>query len=66
MSLGVFGCQIVNSLCLSIMLSPPKLLDEIQQSLVCEFFTCMGRATAYFILPSTPWALGRGQNVKYH
>ena len=50
---------------LSFMLSPPKLLDEIQPNLVCELLTCMGRATATFLAPS-PRALGRGEQVKYH
>ena len=47
------------------MLSPPKPLDEIQPNLVCELLTRMGRATAIFLAPH-PWALGRGQKVKYH
>ena len=36
---------------LSIMLSPPKLLDGIQPNMVCEFFTLMGRVKAQFIWP---------------
>ena len=30
------------------MLSPPKPLDKIQSTLVCELLTCMGLATALF------------------
>ena len=51
---------------LSVMLSPPRPLDEIQQNLVCELLTRMGRATAIFFLAPPPGALGRGQKVKYH
>ena len=51
---------------LSVMLSPPKRLDEIQPNLVCELLTWMGRATAIFFWALPPGALGRGQKVKYH
>ena len=48
------------------MISPPKLLDEIQPNLVCELLTWMGRATAnsFWPRPLRPW--GGGQKVKYH
>ena len=48
------------------MLSPPKLLDEIQPNLVCELLTLMGRAKSNFFFAPPPGALGRGQKVKYH
>ena len=48
-----------------VILSPPKPLDEIQQLLVCELLTRMGRATALIFWPH-PWGPGRGQKVKYH
>ena len=49
----------------SVMLSPPKPLDEIQPNLVCVLHTWMGLATAiFFALP--PGAMRRGQKVKYH
>ena len=35
----------------SIMLSPPKPLDEIQPNLVCELLTSMARATSFFLAP---------------
>ena len=54
------------SACPSVMLSPPKPLDEIQPNLVCELLTCMGRATEKFFLAPPPGALWRGQKVKYH
>ena len=63
---GYLGAKIqIQSCCLSVMLSPPKPLDEIQLNLVCELLTWMGRATSIFFAPP-PWALGRGQMVKYH
>ena len=38
--LGVFrGQNQIRSCCLSVMLSPPKPLDEIQPNLVCELLT---------------------------
>ena len=50
---------------LSVMLSPPKPMDEIQPNLVCELLTLMGRATSNFFLAPPPGALRRGQWVKY-
>ena len=35
----------------SIMLSPPKPLDEIQPNLVCELLTSMARASSIFLAP---------------
>ena len=35
------------------MLSPPKLLDEIQPNKVCELLTCLVRATAIFFCLSS-------------
>ena len=59
-----------NRLCLfvrlSVMLSLPKPLDEIQPNLVCELLACVGHATAKHFLAPPPGALGRGQKVKYH
>ena len=37
--LGYWGQNQIPSCCLSVMLSPPKLLDEIQPNLVYELFT---------------------------
>ena len=51
------GQNQISSCCLSVMLSPPKPLDEIQPNLVCELLLWMGRATAIFL----PRPLGRGQ-----
>ena len=48
-----------NRLRLSVTLSPPKPLDEIQPNLVCELLTWMGRATAHFFRPA-PLGLGEG------
>ena len=53
------------SLLPSVMLSPPKPLDEIQPNLVCELLTWMGHATSNFFLALPPGVLGRGQKVKY-
>ena len=47
------------SVCPSVMLSPPKPLDEIQPNLVCKLLTWMGRATAIFFCPA-PWVPGEG------
>ena len=47
---------------LSVMLSPPKPLDQIQPNLVCELLTCIGCATSKKYCP-TP---RRGQKVQYH
>ena len=41
------------------MLSPPKLLDEIQPNLVCELLTWKGCATAHFFYPA-PWGSREG------
>ena len=62
---GYLGAKINLSCCLSVMLSPPKSLDENKPNLVCELLTRMGRAK-YFFGPPPPGALGRGQKVKYH
>ena len=44
--LGVHrGQNQIPSCCLSVMLSPPKPLDEIQPNLVCELLTWMGPTT---------------------
>ena len=48
-----------NHLRLSVMLSPPKPLDEIQPNLVCELLTWMRHATANFFCPA-PWGPGEG------
>ena len=45
----------IPSCCLSIMLSLPKPLDEIQPNLECELLTWMGRATAKKLFGPTPW-----------
>ena len=50
----------------SVMLSPPKPLDEIQPNLVCELLTWIGCAAAHFFLAPPPGILGRGQKVKYN
>ena len=43
----------------SVMLSPPKPLDEIQPNLVCELLTWMGRSTSNLF-----WPLGPGEGSK--
>ena len=46
------------------MLSPPKLLDEIQPNLVCELLTWIGRATAFFgPRPMGPWGEVKRSNI---
>ena len=40
-----------------------NFFSEIQPQLVCELLT-MGHATAHFLGPPPPGALGRGQKVK--
>ena len=45
------------SVWVSVMLSPPKPLDEIQPNLACELLTGTGHAMAFFL----PCPLGRGQ-----
>ena len=59
------GQNEIPSCCLSVMLSPPKPLDEIQPNLVCGLLTLMRHATSIFLAPP-PGALGRGQKIKYH
>ena len=54
---------------LSIKLSPPKLLDEIQPNLVCDLITWKGCATAHFFWPRPlgPWGGAKRSNIiKYH
>ena len=46
------------SIRLSVMLSPPKPLDQIQPNLVCELLTCIGRAKAKSFLAPPTGALG--------
>ena len=53
-----------NRLRLSVMLSPPKPLDEIQPNLVCELHE-WGVQCQTFLTPP-PEALGRGQKVRYN
>ena len=66
-NLGVLrGQNQIPSCCLSVVLSPPKPLDEIQPNLVCELLTWMGRPTWNNFLAPPPGALERGQKVKYH
>ena len=48
------GQNQIPSCCLSVMLSPPKPLDEIQPNLECEFLLWMGCATAKIVLASGP------------
>ena len=63
---GTWGClgfkNRILSHRLSVMISPPKPLDQIQPNEVCELLTCMGRATAKKNGLATG-ALGRGQKV---
>ena len=47
------------SVSLSVVLSPPKQLDEIQPNLVCELLTRMRHTTAHFLAPS-PEGPGEG------
>ena len=61
---GLRGQNQIPSCCLSVMLSPPKPLDESQPNLVCELLPWMGCGTANFLAPP-PGALGRCQKVKY-
>ena len=49
--------SICMSVHLSVVLSPPKPLDEIQPNLVCELFTWIGPATTLFFCPA-PWGPG--------
>ena len=54
------------SVCLFVMLSPPKPLGQIQPNLDCELLTCIGRAKAKSFLAPPTRAPGRDQEVKYH
>ena len=60
------GQNQIQSCCLSVMLSPPKPLDEIKPNLVCELLIYIWGAQRQFFLAPHPGALGRGQKVKYH
>ena len=59
------GQNQIPSCCLTVMLSPPKYLDEIQPNLVCELLTCMGRATSIFggPRPLGPWGGVKRSNI---
>ena len=59
------GQNQIPSCCMSVMLYPPKPLDKIQPYLVYGLLPWMGYATAKYFLAPPPWALGRGQKVKY-
>ena len=47
------------------MVSPPKLLDQIQTNLVCELLTCMGHTTSILFWPRPlgPWGGVKGSNI---
>ena len=60
------GQNQIPSCFLSVMLSPPKPLDEIQPNSVCELLTRMGAQRLKNYLAPPPGALGRGEKVKYH
>ena len=49
----------------SVMLYPPKPLDEIQPNLMCESHM-NGACNVNFFFGLPPGAFGRGQKVKYH
>ena len=49
--LGVLRGQKLNSARLTVMVSPPKPLDQIQPNSVCELLTCMGRAALKIFWP---------------
>ena len=51
------GQNQIPSCCLSVMLSPPKPLDEIQPNLVCELLTSMEAQHKFFLVPRPlgPW-----------
>ena len=49
---------------LSVTLSPPKPLDDIQSNLVCELLTWKGCATAHFFCPPPPPPWGPGEGPK--
>ena len=64
--LGILrGQNQIPSCCLSVMLSPPKPLDEIKPNFVCELLICMGRATSKFFGPRTlgPWGGVKRSNI---
>ena len=65
MGLGVLrGQNQIPSCCLSVMLYPPKPLDEIKPNLMCELLTCMGRATYFFWpRPLGPWGGVKRSNI---
>ena len=50
MGLGVLRGQKLNSARLTVIVSSPKPLDQIQPNSVCELLTCMGNATSKKIL----------------
>ena len=52
---------IPTSVCPSVLLSPPKPLDEIQPNFVCWLLTCIGRATVLFARPLGPGEGSKGQ-----
>ena len=54
----------IPSCCLPVMLSPPKLLDEIQPNSVCELHEWGVQRQTFLAPPSG--ALGRGQKVKFN
>ena len=41
---GLLRGQLILSVHMSVMLSPPKPFDQIRPNLVCELHTCMGHA----------------------
>ena len=51
---------------MSVMLSPPKPLDEIQPNFGVWISPMNGMCNGNFFLAMPPGALGWGQNVKYH
>ena len=53
------GQNQIMSCCLSVMLSLPKPLEEIQPNLVCELLTWMGRPTSN-CFGRAPWGPGEG------
>ena len=63
--LGVLrGQNQIPSCCLSVMLSPPILLEEIKPYLVCELLTWMGRAKFFFLpCPLGPWGGVKRSNI---
>ena len=55
------GDIVIASVCLSVTLSPLKLLDGFKQNLVCALLVLLGHARACLFLPMTPEANGAGQ-----